>query len=159
MKLQDVNPLTALFVVGVVGAGLYVWKKGSVSAAAAGAGAAVVNAAGAAASGAVGAVSSSVGLPTPDQTTTDAAVARWIIDHPSGGYLAASKWAGVPALMAALSMPAGSGYAPPPGPMLDAFPLPRTGDFARLDRATTYGAVLDVPSERYSDPTAYGLPL
>jgi hypothetical protein len=104
-------------VVAVAAFALYAWRKGGAGAAAAGlgqaAGAAVVNLAGGAASGAVGAVSATVGLPTPDETVTEAAQARYIIDR--WGYLAASKWAGAPALFGALGMPAGTGKAPPQG--------------------------------------------
>ncbi|MBP6899527.1 MAG: hypothetical protein KBC73_05530 [Burkholderiaceae bacterium] len=92
--------------------GLYVWRKGGVQQAAAGAGAAVVEAAGGAASGAVGAVGAAVGLPTPSDTTTDAAVARWIIDN--RGYFEASKWAGVPALVKAMTLDSSEGRAPDP---------------------------------------------
>lgn len=91
---------------------LYVLKKG-VGPAAAQAGAAVVDAAGSAVSGGVGAVSTAAGIPTPDQTTTDAGVARWLIDN--YGYWDASQWAGAPALFRAMTMSAGSGTAPAAG--------------------------------------------
>lgn len=98
---------------GVIG--LYVWKKGGVAnaATAAGqaAGAAVVNVAGGVTSGAVGAVGSAVGLPTPSQTTTDASVARWLIDN--AGHFEASKWSGAVAYAQALFMAPGSGTPPP----------------------------------------------
>lgn len=76
---------------------------------------AAVNAAGGAVTGTVTGVSEVVGLPTPEQTTTDPYVARYIIDDPRGGYYAASKWASAPALVAAIGMPAGSGHEPPQG--------------------------------------------
>ena len=91
---------------------LYVMKKG-VGPVAAQAGAAVVNAAGSAVSGGVGAVSTAVGIPTPDQTTTDASVARWLIDN--YGYLEASKWCGAGALFSGAMMAAGTGAPPPAG--------------------------------------------
>ena len=61
----------------------------------------------------VGTVGAAAGLPTPSQTTTDARVARWIID--TQGYWAASKWCGVPALIEGATLPAGSGIPPPLG--------------------------------------------
>lgn len=104
-------PVVAIAGVALVGAvGLWIWKKGGVANAAAAVGAGVVTAAGGAASGAVGAIGSAVGLPTPDETTTDAAVARWIIDNV--GTWEASQWAGAPAFVKALLMPAGSGTPP-----------------------------------------------
>ena len=108
--------------VALAAVGLYVWKRGGVTQAAAGAGAAVVNAAGGAASGAVGAVGAAVGLPTPDDTTTDPGVARWLIDR--AGYFEASKWAGAVALARAAMMDKGSGTPPPAGsPIARAFPV------------------------------------
>ncbi len=128
--------IQAIIVLGGIGAlGLYVWKKGGVTAAASSAGAAVVNATGAAASGAVGAVGASVGLPTPTETVTDPAVARWIIDH--AGYWEASKWCGVPALVQGAAMDAGTGVPPPAASAAGrrfAPSAPSTGDFARMDR-------------------------
>lgn len=97
----------------VLGAAYWVWRKGGLTAAASSIGAGVVSAVGGATSGAVGAVGAAVGLPTPDETTTDPRVARWIIDQ--AGYFTASKWAGVPALLEAVTLPAGSGTPPPAG--------------------------------------------
>lgn len=94
-----------------IGAAFYVWKQGGAGKAAEALGAGVVNAAGGLVSGGVGAVSEAVGLPTPAQTTTDAEVARWIIDNV--GTFEASKWAGAPAFLTALTMSAGSGKPPP----------------------------------------------
>lgn len=110
-------------VLGIVG--LYVWRKGGVTAAASAVGAGAVNAAGGAVSGAVGAVGASVGLPTPDQTTTDAAVARWLIDN--AGHFQASQWAGAPAYLKALFMEPGTGTPPPSG-------SPAAKEFASLIR-------------------------
>lgn len=107
--------------------GLYVWRKGGVAAAASSVGAGVVNAAGGAVSGAVGAAGAAVGLPTPAQTTTDAAVARWLIDN--AGHFEASKWAGAPAYIKALMMEPGSGTPPQPG-------TPAAAEFASLMRAS-----------------------
>lgn len=140
VKLVDLTPGNVAVIAGLVGVavvGLYVWKKGGLVNAAAAAGGAVVDAAGAAASGAVGAIGATVGLPTPAETTTDPAVARWIIDHPNGGQLEASKWAGAPAYFRAQFMATGSGTPPPEGSgLLALFPRPTTGDFARMDRAS-----------------------
>lgn len=111
MKLADVSPNTLLVLAGLVVAGLatfYVIRKG-------GLGKAAVSAVGDITSGAVGAVGAAVGLPTPDETSTDSAVARWIIDHPFGGHFEASKWAGAPAYLAATFMATGSGTPPPAG--------------------------------------------
>lgn len=112
--------LQTALILGAAGAAAYVaWRSyrgvsgmsagGVASSVASGA----VNAVGGVVSGAVGAVGSAVGLPTPSQTTTDAAVARWIIDN--AGYWEASKWAGAPALFQAMTMTAGTGTPPPPG--------------------------------------------
>lgn len=97
----------------VAALGLYVARKGGISAAASSVGAGTVNAVGGAMSGAVGAVGAAVGLPTPAQTTTDAEVARWLIDH--AGHFEASKWAGAPAYLRALVMEPGTGRPPPAG--------------------------------------------
>jgi hypothetical protein len=114
MKLDSIH--VSFLMAGAVVAGLafFVWRKGGVAQAAASAGsaagAAVVDAVGGAASGAVGAVGATVGLPTPDETTTDPDVVRWIID--THGYYTASKWAGAAALISAAMQPAGSGRPP-----------------------------------------------
>lgn len=96
---------------------LYVIRKGGLANAAGAAGAAIggaaVRAAGGVATGVVDAASAAAGIPGPSETTTDPRVVRWIIDN--YGYLVASKWAGVPALLSALSMSAGTGTAPAPG--------------------------------------------
>lgn len=107
---------------GLVAAGLavalvafYIWQRGSVAAAAAGAGQAagraVVGAAGGLVVGGVSAASEVVGLPTPSDTMTDPAHVRFFIDR--AGYWTASQWAGVPALVAAARMDAGTGTPPP----------------------------------------------
>jgi hypothetical protein len=105
-------PALPLIVAGVAvlavgGFALFAWRKGGIAAAASSVGSAAVTAAGGAVSGAVGAVGASVGLPTPDQTVTDAASVRWLID--TYGYLDASKWAGAPALFSAIGMKSGTG--------------------------------------------------
>lgn len=106
-------PLVGLLVVaGAAAAGLWIWKKGGIANAAASVGAGVVNAAGSVVSGGVGAIGSAVGLPTPADTTTEAEVARWIIDN--FGQFEASKWAGAPAYLQAQFMDAGSGKPPAP---------------------------------------------
>lgn len=91
---------------GLAGLGLvgyWVWKKGGIT-----------NALGGALDGAVsnvvGSIGSTVGLPTPSETTTEAEVARWIIDNI--GHFEASKWASAGAFLKAEMMPAGSGKPP-----------------------------------------------
>jgi hypothetical protein len=143
VKLADLTPGNVAVLAGLAGVvvvGLYVWHKGGIGKAVAGAGAAAVDAAGDLAVGAVGEIGAAVGLPTPAETTTDPSVARWIIDHPNGGQLEASKWAGAPAYLRAQFLAPGSGTPPPAGPLLERFPLPTTGDFARADRGTGYTA-------------------
>jgi hypothetical protein len=133
----------------------YVVKRGGLVGAAQGAGAAVVNAAGAAASGAVGAIGSSVGLPTPDETTTDPAVARWLIDN--AGQMAASKWASAGAYLRAQLMSAGSGTAPAPGSTIaKAFP---SASYDEGDRLLKRYPAPDVPAPvlDINDPTSWGL--
>lgn len=93
-------------------AGLFIWKRGGIANAAQAVGAGAVEAAGGVASGAVGAIGSAVGLPTPTQTTTSTAEARWLIDN--AGHLEASKWAGAPAYAMALFQESGTGTAPAP---------------------------------------------
>lgn len=148
-------PLYILGGVAVLGAvGLYVWRKGGVAAAASSVGAGAVNAAGGAVSGAVGAVGASVGLPTPQETTTDASVARWLIDNV--GHFEASKWAGAPAYVKALFMEPGTGTPPPAGspaaqqfaPQVRSSSAPDTGDeTARLlARYPSQGASRDPSS-------------
>lgn len=118
MKL---TPLTIAVTAGALGLGLaalFVWRRGVAGAASDVAGAAV-SAVGGVASGTVGAIGSSVGLPTPSETTTDPRVARYVIDR--AGYLAASKWAGAGALWDALFLAEGSGTPPPAGTPLATF--------------------------------------
>lgn len=130
---MKINPVTVAIGAGAVGlllVGLMVWKKGGVTGAATAAGGAAVDAAVGLTSGAVGAIGAQVGLPTPSETTTDAAVARWIIDN--RGHLAASQWAGLPAYVRALGMDAGSGSPPAPGTAA-ARALPAAGTMASYD--------------------------
>lgn len=119
-------PFVGLVVIaGAAAAGLWIWSKGGISNAAAAVGAGAVNAAGSAVSGGVGAIGSAVGLPTPDDTTTDAEVARWLIDNV--GQFEASKWAGAPAYIKAQFMDAGSGKPPSPNSPAGREFLPRAG--------------------------------
>jgi hypothetical protein len=111
VNLNSVAVLAVVAGLGVVA--FYVWKKGGIGNAAAGVGAGAVEAAGGVASGAVGAIGESVGLPTPAQTTTDAAVARYVWD--GWGFFEASKWSGAFALGQAAFMAVGSGTPPPEG--------------------------------------------
>lgn len=152
--------LETVAVVGILGVGLlgalWVLKKGGVAPAAAAAGAAAVSAVGSAASGAVGAVGEAVaGLPTPSQTVTDPAQARYLID--TAGWLFASKWSGAPALLRAGLMAPGSGTPPPPGSpaaiaLIEQNPGSTTGDFSRMDRAAYSDAGLIGEPTAYSDP-------
>lgn len=130
-------------------------SKGGIGTAAASAGSAlggaVVDAAGGAASGAVGAVGSAVGLPTPAETTTDEAVARWIVDN--YGWFEASKWSGAPALARAAFMAEGSGKPPPAGSAAAiALPakqnpigLPMPGDYSTAPVPQVDGQVQEGP--------------
>lgn len=137
----------------------WIGRRG-VAGAASDAGAAVVNAAGGAVSGAVGAVSSGVGIPTPAQTTTDARVARWIIDQ--HGYMTASMWSGAPALFAAMGMAPGTGTPPPASSaagMALGVALPTTGDFSRMDRAASWQGTADTAEPwRLGPPGWDGIP-
>jgi hypothetical protein len=162
MKLPAVS-VNATGVLAIAGAlvVLYIIVRGP-KAAAKDAAKGAVGLAGAVVTGTVDGVSEAIGIPTTDDTTTDPRVARYIIDHPDGGYWAASAWAGVPALVQGAAMPAWSGSPPPAGTKLarrfpaDAYlrarPIdfgtgsgwdapssstPSTGDFARADRLLT----------------------
>lgn len=105
-----------LGLLALAAAGLWVWQRGGLAAAAADLGAGAINAAGGAVSGAVGAVGAAVGLPTPDQTTDDEYVVRWLYD--SHGWIEASKWATVPAMVRATLLPPGSGRPPVQGSLI-----------------------------------------
>lgn len=110
------KPGSIIVLAGVGAAGLvafYIWKKGGVSNAAQALGAGAVQAADGVITGAVGQAGAAVGLPLPSQTTTDPAVARWLIDQV--GHFDASKWASAGAYTRALFMDAGSGTPPPAG--------------------------------------------
>lgn len=103
-------------IIMIAGAALvaFVAFKGVRGAAAAAAGA-VVNVAGDVAAGTVDVVGQGIGLPALADITTDASVARWIIDNPEGGMLSASKWASAAAFAKAQFQYPGSGVAPPYG--------------------------------------------
>lgn len=110
----DASGLLALVaVLGLAGFGLYVWKRGGVAAVVGDVVTGTVTAAGEVVTGTVGTAGQVVGLPTPDQTTTDPAVARWLIDNVS--LFEASKWASAGALARALFMGSGSGTPPTAG--------------------------------------------
>ncbi|MGM9480300.1 hypothetical protein ACS5PN_03810 [Roseateles sp. NT4] len=111
LNLGSSAMLLGLGVLAVGAIGLMAWSKGGLGNLAKSAAGSAVDAAGGAVSGAVGAISTGVGIPTPDETTTDPAVARWVIDR--AGYWEASKWCGVPALLSAMTMEVGSGKPPP----------------------------------------------
>lgn len=93
----------------------YIVLQGGVGSAAKAAGAAVVDAATGATVGVVGAIGEAVGLPLPEDLTTDPMVARWIIDSPDGGYGLASVWSSAGAFAQSLALPRGSGQPPPEG--------------------------------------------
>lgn len=116
---------------------LYVLRKG-IGPAAADAGkaaaGAVVAAAGGVATGVADAGSGALGIPTTEQTTTDANVARWLIDN--YGYFEASKWAGAGALFTAMTMSAGTGTPPAAGSPV-ALAHPTNGVGAPFDYGTT----------------------
>lgn len=108
------------FITGVaIAASIYVLLKGgignAVSALTAGAVSTAGDVAVGVATGAVTGASDVIGIPSPSQTTTDPAVARWIIDYPTGGVLKASQWASASAFAQALTLPSGSGVPPPAG--------------------------------------------
>jgi hypothetical protein len=92
---------------GVAVAGNLVWRVASNP------GKAGAAAATGAAKAAVGGLGSLVGLPTPDDTETDPAVARYIIDQL--GYISASAWCGAGALFSGAMMASGSGVPPAQG--------------------------------------------
>lgn len=134
---------TSLLVAGGIAllAVFYVLKRGTGAVAAdagkAAAGA-VVAAAGGVATGVADAGSGALGIPTTEQTTTDASVARWLIDN--YGYLDASEWSGAGALFSAMTMSAGTGTPPPAGsPVAKAHPTNGVGG------AFDYGATSNTP--------------
>lgn len=116
LQLSSSGMLVALGVLGLGALGLYAWSKGGLGNVVKSAAGGLVNAAGEGVSGAVGAISTGIGIPTPDDTTTDPAVARWLIDRV--GYFTASQWSSLPALGSAAFMPVGSGTPPPAGTKL-----------------------------------------
>lgn len=121
MKLGTtaVLALAGVAAVGVIG--LWAWKKGG-----------LVNAAGAVVSGAVDTASEVIGIPTTQQTTTDAEVARWIIDNL--GQFEASKWAGAPAYLRAQFMAPGTGKPPPSSSPAGQALLPLVASYDETER-------------------------
>ncbi len=102
----------AVLILGAVGVRL--WKQGGgAGGIAAGVVGGAVDAAGGAVAGGASKVGELIGLPTITQTTQDPAVARFVIDN--YGYIEASKWASLGALVKGAAMAADSGYPPPPG--------------------------------------------
>jgi hypothetical protein len=153
MKLNTGTMAAVAIIGGAAVIGLYVWKRGGVAQAAQGAGeaigGAVIDLGGGAVSGVVGGVSSAVGLPTPSDTTTDASVARWIIDN--FGYWEASKWCGVPALVKGAAMDAGTGKAPPANSPAGREFLPRVVPQASYDETDRLARRYPAPSVSYYD--------
>jgi hypothetical protein len=132
------SPALVVAAVGLAGAAALAWwvsRQGGIASAAqrigAGAVGAVIDTAGGVTAGAVGAIGAQVGLPTPAQTTTDASVARWIIDN--HGHWAASQWAGAPAYARAVFMDAGTGTPPAAGSPA-ALGLPTLASYDETDR-------------------------
>lgn len=127
IKLQ--TPTDYAIAAGLVGAlllGVLVWRKGLGGAAASvgqAAATAAVDLGEGVVVGTAGAVGGVVGLPSPDDTTQDPRVARWIIDQ--HGYFEASKWASAGALWSGWMLPYGTGTPPPAGSALArALPAP-----------------------------------
>lgn len=144
-----------LFAAGV---GVYVWKKGGLAGALAGAASNVAAGVEKAAVQGVGAVGAAVGLPTPDQTTGDPSVVRWIMDNV--GYFEASKWGTAGALWSASFMGPGTGRAPAAGSLIArTFPYTANYDEAARLLARYPAPVGSTLPDNYSDPTQYGIPL
>lgn len=70
--------------------------------------------------GVVDEVGKIVGLPSPADVTSDPFVARYMIDHPRGGYLRASAYATPLAMARALALDEFSGRMPPEGSRIKA---------------------------------------
>ena len=121
MKVGASGVLTLAGIAAVGVLGLWAWKQGG-----------VINAAGAIVRGGVDAASDAIGIPTTQQTSTDAEVARWIIDNV--GQFAASKWAGAPAYIRAQLLPAGSGKPPPANSPAGLALLPIVASYDETDR-------------------------
>jgi len=151
MKLEASTVKAAVIIGGAAAIGLFIWKRGGVAQAAASAGeaigGAVIDLGGGAVTGVVGGVSSAVGLPTPSETTTEAAVARWIIDN--FGYWEASKWCGVPALVKGAAMDAGTGRAPPSDSAAGRYFLPKLTPQASYDETERLAKRYPAPSANY----------
>lgn len=116
--LRGVDPRWLLYGAGLVLVGYAGWKlyraAGSVANVAGSVATAAGQAAGAVNDGiasGVGVVGGVVGLPTPEQTISDPAQVRYIIDR--DGWFTASKWATAGALWSAMSVPVGAGVMPP----------------------------------------------
>lgn len=102
-----------LLIAAGIGLALYVLYKGGIRSAAEAIGSGIVSAAGGVVTGGVDTIGQGVGLPPLADITTDKFVARYIIDHPAGGSLAASRWASAAAFGSALFMDAYTGHVPP----------------------------------------------
>lgn len=126
--LADLGGNEELVMLGAIGLVAWVIHSGGIQAffqsltqavgtAATNAGGALINAAGQAASGvatgAVNVIGATVGLPTSTQLTDDPYVARWIIDNPAGGQIAASQWSTSSAYLNAQTIATGQGVPPP----------------------------------------------
>lgn len=108
-----------LIILGVVGIAVYVFLKGGLFNAGAAIGSGIINAATGAVTGTVDATGQIVGLPALADITTDPYVARYIMDHPNGGKLAASKYASAAAFAGALWLDEWSGHTPPAGSKIE----------------------------------------
>lgn len=102
---------TELLVLGGLGVLVYMYFRG-LGGVAEDVGRAVPKIIGGVFKGAIDETGQAIGLPALSDITTDPGVARWIIDAPRGGYLAASEWSSAAALFKATTMPAGSGTPP-----------------------------------------------
>lgn len=112
-----------LIIVSGIALFLYLIMRNGVQGAANAATQAIVNAASGAVTGTVDATGQIIGLPPLDEITTDKYVSRYIIDHPDGGFFAASKWSSAAAFAAALALDQYSGHLPSDGSaILQAFP-------------------------------------
>lgn len=122
--LADLGGNEELVMLGAIGLVAWVIHSGGIQAffqsltqavgtAATNAGGAVINAAGQAAAGVFTGATNLLPGPTSDQTTDDPYVARWIIDNPAGGQIAASQWSTPSAYLNAQTIATGQGVPPP----------------------------------------------
>lgn len=126
LKAFDLSE-TELLILGAIGIGVFVMMKGGFANAFQAIGAGAVDAVTGAAVGAVDATGQTIGLPALSDITTDPYVARYVMDHPDGGYLSASKWSSAAALVQAGFLDQYSGHVPPAGSKIYAVFPPSSG--------------------------------